>query len=47
MSSSIFQAIAPTTQKNYKYKLDKFTEWCKLKDYDDLLNADEKSYKET
>ncbi len=37
------QAIAPTTQKNYKINLDKFLEWNKLTDYDDLLKADEKS----
>ena len=37
------QAIESTTAKNYKIKLDKFMEWCKLKDYDDLLKADEKS----
>ncbi len=37
------QAIAPTTQKNYKINLDKFLKWNKLTDYDDLLKADEKS----
>jgi len=37
------QAIAPTTQKQYKIKLDKFLEWNGLTDYDDLLKADEKS----
>jgi|APSaa5957512535_1039671.scaffolds.fasta_scaffold06002_7 integrase len=37
------QAIAPTTQYQYKIKLDKFLKWNKLKNYDDLLKADEKS----
>ncbi|PBO86115.1 MAG: hypothetical protein COA77_00875 [Thaumarchaeota archaeon] len=37
------QAIAPITQRNYKYRLDKFLEWNKLDNYDDLLKADEKS----
>jgi len=37
------QAIAPTTQKQYKIMLEKFLKWNKLKNYDELLKADEKS----
>jgi len=31
------------TKSKYKYELDRFMKWNKLKDYDDLLKADEKS----
>ncbi len=34
---------SPVTRENYKYQLDRFMEWNKTKDYDDLLKADDKS----
>ena len=34
---------SPITCENYKYQLDRFMEWNKTKEYDDLLKADEKS----
>jgi len=39
-----YQALgSKVTQKNYKWQLDRFVEWNKLTDYDDLLKADDKS----
>jgi len=39
-----YQALgSEVTQKNYKWQLDRFMEWNKLTDYDDLLKADDKS----
>ncbi|WP_299290540.1 tyrosine-type recombinase/integrase [Nitrosopumilus sp.] len=34
---------SPVTRENYKYQLDRFMEWNKTHDYDDLLKADEKT----
>lgn len=32
---------SPVTKENYKYQLDRFMNWCKIADYDDLLKADD------
>lgn len=43
MSVMFLEALSsPMTRKNHKYQLDRFMDWNKTKDYDDLLNADEK-----